>query len=131
MQQHWNVELVPGVSTGKLAPSAAGSHHCMLTFSALCTELTVRLVKPLLVSQMMNKAVAVQLHWDVEPVPSVITSKLVPRLVQLGVITAASDIHQAVLNIYHKVMSLVSRVVASAPSLGLELASLQADCCVA
>lgn len=43
-----------------------------------------------------------ELHWDVEPVPTVITSKLVPRLMQLGVITSASDVHQAVLNIYHK-----------------------------
>ncbi|DBA95828.1 TPA: RNA demethylase alkbh5 [Trebouxia sp. C0004] len=43
-----------------------------------------------------------QLHWDVEPVPTVITDRLLPRLVQLGVINAVSDVHQAVLNMYHK-----------------------------
>ena len=46
-----------------------------------------------------------QLHWDVEAVPTVITDRLLPRLVALGVISAASDVHQAVLNIYHKVIT--------------------------
>ncbi len=48
--------------------------------------------------------VMMQLYWDVEPVPTVVTDRLVPRLVELGVITSESDVHQAVLNVYHKVM---------------------------
>jgi len=47
-----------------------------------------------------------QLHWDVEPVPTFITDRLLPHLVQLGVITAVSDVHQAVLNMYHKVLTI-------------------------
>ncbi len=47
-----------------------------------------------------------QLHWDVKPVPTIITDRLLPRLVQLGVITAVSDVHQAVLNMYHKVLTI-------------------------
>lgn len=47
-----------------------------------------------------------QLHWDVEPVPTFITDRLLPHLVQLGVITAVSDFHQAVLNMYHKVLTI-------------------------
>jgi len=47
-----------------------------------------------------------QLHWDVEPIPTIITDRLLPRLVQLGVITAVSDVHQAVLNMYHKVLTM-------------------------
>ena len=44
-----------------------------------------------------------QLRWDVESMPRLITHSLAPRLVQLGILTAVSDVHQAVLNIYHKV----------------------------
>ncbi len=49
-----------------------------------------------------------QLHWDVEPVPTIITDRLLPRLVQLGVITAVTDVNQAVLNMYHKVFPVLT-----------------------
>lgn len=45
-----------------------------------------------------------QLHWDVAPLPILLTDTLVPRLVELGLLSSASDVHQAVLNIYHKVI---------------------------
>lgn len=74
-------------------------------FSNVCTVLVCKIqrtknhVECVLVCMM-------QLYWDVEPVPTIITDRLLPRLVQLGVITAVSDIHQAVLNIYHKVLTI-------------------------
>lgn len=44
-----------------------------------------------------------QLYWDVVAMPKVLTDTLVPRLVEVGLLSSASDVHQAVLNIYHKV----------------------------
>ena len=50
--------------------------------------------------------VCVQLYWDVAPLPSLLTDMLIPALVGLGLLTSSSDVHQAVLNIYHKVGTL-------------------------
>lgn len=40
--------------------------------------------------------------------PKLITDVLAPRLVELGLIASTLDVHQAVLNIYHKVKHINS-----------------------
>ena len=49
-----------------------------------------------------------QLYWDVASMPKLITDVLAPRLVELGLIASTLDVHQAVLNIYHKVKHINS-----------------------